>query len=85
MGEKKRVIFKGLGPTGNVIYKNKRIEDGAIIDLPKNMADAYIKSQLAYEVANEADARKIQELVKKNKVRRKKIEKSTKKGGKNNG
>ena len=36
MGEKKRVIFKGLGPTGNY-YKNKRIEDGAIIDLPKNM------------------------------------------------
>lgn len=86
----KKVIFKGLGPTGNIVYEGKLIEDGAIIEMKKDIADAYIKSGLAYEIMDEQEAIKIQKQVLKNKERRDKVlkesenenkKKTTKKGG----
>ena len=83
----KKIIFRGLGPTGNVTYKDKDgkeklIKDGAIVTMEKEKADAYIKARLAYEVVDENEARKIQNLIKENQKTREKVEKAAKKGGK---
>lgn len=82
----KKVIFKGLGPTGNIVYEDKLIEDGAIIEMKKDIADAYIRSGVAHEIIDEQEAIKIQKQVLKNKERREEVlkaaeKKSRKKGG----
>lgn len=80
----KKIIFKGLGPTGNVVHDGKMIEDGAIIEMESHMADAYIRTELAYEVVDEAAARNVQEQAIRNKERRKEVieAETSKKGGK---
>lgn len=69
----KRVIFKGLGPTGNIVYGDQLIEDGAIVDLDVKTADAYIQTMLAYEVIDGDEALIKQKQVHLNKQRREKI------------
>jgi carbonic anhydrase/acetyltransferase-like protein (isoleucine patch superfamily) len=78
-----KIIFKGLGPTGNVVHEENIIEDGAIVKVEDEVAKAYIKAGLAYEVIDELEAIKIQEQVRKNKERRKEVSKAAgeKKGG----
>ncbi|GMG96255.1 hypothetical protein [Tepidimicrobium xylanilyticum] len=76
--KKKRIIFRGLGPTGNVVYKDedgktKIIEDGAIVEMEEEKANAYINLNLAYEVLDEDEARKVQQQVLKNKTRREEV------------
>ncbi len=61
-----KIIFKGLGPTGNIVHDGKLIEDGAIIDMEEKMAMAYVESKLAYEVTDETEAIRIQSLIRKN-------------------
>lgn len=79
----KKIIFKGLGPGGNIVHDDKLVEDGAIVEMKENIADAYIKSGLAHEIIDEDEARKIQSQVLKNKERRAEVIKATeKKGGK---
>ncbi len=73
MAKTKKVIFRGLGPTGNIVYGDTIIEDGAIVDLEEKVADAYIKSMLAYEVLDESEAISKQKQVLLNKERRDKI------------
>lgn len=73
MSKTKRVIFRGLGPTGNVVYRDQLIEDGAIVDLDEKTADAYIKAMLAYEVEDESEALEKQKQVHLNKQRREEI------------
>lgn len=86
----KKIIFKGLGPTGNIVHDGKLIEDGAIVEMEDVSADAYIKSRLAYEITDEAEAIKIQALIRKNIEERnkvlkaagkKEIKETSKKGG----
>ncbi len=69
----KRIIFKGLGPTGNVTHEGQIIKDGAIIEVEDNIAEAYIKLGIAYEVTDELDAIKLQEKIKKDEATRKKV------------
>lgn len=80
----KRIIFRGLGPTGNITHDGQIIKDGAIIEVEDNIAEAYIKSALAYEVTDELDAIKLQEKIKKDEETRKKVIESAskEKGGK---
>lgn len=80
----KRIIFKGLGPTGNVTHDGQIIKDGAIIEVEDNIAEAYIKLGIAYEVTDELDAIKLQEKIKKDEATREKVIKAAaeKKGGK---
>lgn len=81
----KKIIFKGIGPSGNVIHDGKMIEDGAIIDIEKDIADAYIRTGLAYEVEDENIAKRMQEQAIKNKVKREEVVAAAsvkKKGGK---
>lgn len=79
----KKVIFKGLGPGGNIVHEGKLIEDGAIVEMKEGIADAYIKSGLAHEIVDEDEAKKIQNQVLKNKERRAEVIKAAeKKGGK---
>ncbi len=81
-----KVIFRGLGPNDNIVFKDKdekekQVKNGAIVDLEEDIAKAYIEVSLAYEV--EKEAKKIQEGILKNNKKRKEIEeKETKKGGK---
>jgi len=77
-----KVIFRGLGPTGNVIYDKKRIENGAIVEMDKDTAQAYINVGLAYEVVDDKTAKEMQDHVIKTNKKRKEI---TEKGGKSNG
>lgn len=73
MNDKKRVLFRGLGPTGNIVHNETIIEDGAIVELEDNIADAYITLGLAHEVVDEEEARAKQEQIIKNKARREEI------------
>lgn len=73
MAKTKKVIFRGLGPTGNIVYGDTLIEDGAIVDIDETIADAYIKTNLAYEVLDEEEALVKQKQIHLNKERRKNI------------
>lgn len=68
-----KIIFKGLGPTGNIVHDGKLIEDGAIVKMEDKVANAYMKSRLAYEITDEVEVAKIQELIRKNKEERNKV------------
>lgn len=85
-----KIIFKGLGPTGNIVHDGKLIEDGAIVKMEDKVANAYMKSRLAYEITDEVEVEKIQELIRKNKDERNKVlkavgKKEAKEIGKNGG
>lgn len=83
-----KVIFRGLGPNDNIVFtdgdgKDKKVENGAIIELEEDIALAYIGVGLAYEVVDEKKAKEIQEGILKNNKKRKEVEeKEAKKGGK---
>lgn len=68
----KKIMFRGLGPLGNVIYEDKIYKDGAIVELPEDIANAYIKLSQAYEVKSEEEIEKAQELITKNQKEREK-------------
>jgi len=80
----KRIIFKGLGLTGSITHENQIIKDGAIIEVEDNIAEAYTKIGLAYEVTDELDAIKLQEKIEKDEATRKKVMEAAakEKGGK---
>ena len=83
-----KVIFRGLGPSDNIVFKDKDgkeklVKNGAIVDLEEDIAKAYIGVGLAYEVVDENEAKKIQKGILKNNEKRKELEKKeVKKGGK---
>lgn len=83
----KKIIFRGLGPGNTATLRLNEdekpviVEDGAIVIVDDDIANAYIKNYLAYEVKSEAEAATLQNQVIKNKQRRETIAKKA--GAKN--
>jgi hypothetical protein len=71
--KKKKVIFKGLSPTDSVTFENQILKNGAIVDMPVAIADAYLKLKLAYEITDMNEAQKYQKLEEKNAQKREDI------------
>ncbi|WP_129596030.1 hypothetical protein [Anaerophilus nitritogenes] len=76
--ETKKIIFKGLSPRDSITYEDKIFKNGAIVEMPINIADAYIKTKLAYEISDMNEAKNFQKLETTSMQKRKAIEEKAK-------